>query len=101
MINDGIQNGNYKGTEDKTLDSLKVLWASYTKISKSMSIMKRCYLNQTSLANTMVPQKHMHLTTFHKIQLYVTYHIMAHTRIMLLKKSQNIWNRYVVITILS
>lgn len=24
MINDGIQNGNYKGTEDKTLDSLKV-----------------------------------------------------------------------------
>ena len=24
MINDGIQNGNYKETEDKTLDSLKV-----------------------------------------------------------------------------
>ena len=44
MINYGILNGTYEVAEDKTLDDLKVLYQiSYTEISKSMSIMKKCF----------------------------------------------------------
>ena len=62
LINYGIGSGAYKVTEDKTLDGLKVLYrASYTEISKSMSIVQKDYLNQTNLDNSMAKQKHIHL----------------------------------------
>ena len=60
MINDGIRDGIYKLTVEKTLDDLKTFL--YRNFYGNTNIMERCCQNQANLGNFMTLLRLINLT---------------------------------------